>query len=454
MPVCTQQINYEDEPHSCLGTEDSGDVEDGSQEETVWGRLLHSGASIADHDLTVDKILVGRSIDSVIRVEDPIISTKHCTIERKCDADGKWEVFLTDHSSNGTFINGIRVKKEAETPLVDGAELVLKKKHMGKERIAFVFLEVKESMPHVHADDLIRKYKVDSSLLGQGSFAKVYKGEKRLPDGNFGASVAVKVIDKNKVQLIQSTRNCNLLDEVEIMKKISHPNVIKVHDVIDSPRQLYIVLEYANGGELFDLIIKNGAFDETQARQIFRQIVEAIAFLHDKGIAHRDLKPENILVVTPNTHHSRRTGGLSKMKSIMKITDFGLSRMVGPTSFMKTMCGTPQYLAPEVLDSKARGGDGYGVQVDMWSLGVILYVLNSGCMPFVDGQDRPPIARQISQGIYEFTPKDQWTTRSAAVHNLVNRLLTVQPKLRATAKEVTSQNPCLLLERFFHSAVC
>ena len=116
----------------------------------------------------------------------------------------------------------------------------------------------------------------------------------------------------------------------------------------------------------------------------------------------------------------------------MKITDFGLSRMVGPTSFMNTMCGTPQYLAPEVIGAKSHNG--YGKEVDMWSLGVILYVLIAARMPFQEEEGRPPIITQILQGIYVMG--EAWEPKSKSLQNLVHRLLTVQPELRATASEV------------------
>lgn len=167
---------------------------------------------------------------------------------------------------------------------------------------------------------------------------------------------ALKIIDKKKYAMNSSSRKNALMDEVNILTKVSHPNIIGIKEVFDTDKSLYIVLELyvhgvilfccvvvvdhkknsVTGGELYDRITSLGRFTEDRARMVFRQIAEAVAYLHSQDIAHRDLKPENILMKSPDSDQ-------------VKISDFGLSRIIGEGSFAKTMCGTPQYLAPEIL---------------------------------------------------------------------------------------------------------
>jgi len=140
------------------------------------------------------------------------------------------------------------------------------------------------------------------------------------------------------------------MDEVNILSKIKHPNIIGIHETFETESTLYIILELVTGGELFNKITSEDQLPENQAIAYFQQMLQAIKYLHDKGIAHRDLKPENILLKDENS-------------DIIKISDFGLSRVVGQASFMKTICGTPQYVAPEILQSKTT--EGYGTACDL-----------------------------------------------------------------------------------------
>jgi serine/threonine-protein kinase Chk2 len=145
------------------------------------------------------------------------------------------------------------------------------------------------------------------------------------------------------------------------------------------------------GGELFDRIVNQGRFDEPTAKLYFYQMVQAIKYLHDQGITHRDIKPENVLLASDSA------------ESLIKVTDFGLSRFVGEQSLMKTLCGTPSYLAPEVLTSAGTGG--YTKAVDCWSLGVILYICLAGYPPFSDEITTHTLHDQITKGIYSFPDK-------------------------------------------------
>jgi len=207
------------------------------------------------------------------------------------------------------------------------------------------------------------------------------------------------------------------MDEVKILSHLSHPNIIGIHNVYETEVYLYIVLELVTGGELFDKIVEEGNFSEEKARNYFIQMLEAVKYLHSQGIAHRDLKPENILLKDRNS-------------DIIKISDFGLSRVTDGNTTMQTFCGTLQYLAPEVLNTE-KNQAGYGKECDLWSLGVILYIMISGIPPF---NDNSHISNQISKAQFEF-PHDFWHDKSESVKDLITKLLNPDPTKRLTAEE-------------------
>ena len=158
-----------------------------------------------------------------------------------------------------------------------------------------------------------------------------------------------------------------MLNEVKILQSVSHPNVINLEDVIDTKDYLFIVLELAEGGELFEKIIEKTRLNESEAKLHFYQMASAIQYLHSKKICHRDLKPENVLLCSQDDSNP-----------VIKITDMGLSKLVDLGTVLQTYCGTPQYMAPEVI----MGAGQYSLKVDCWGLGVILFILLSGTPPF------------------------------------------------------------------------
>ena len=198
-------------------------------------------------------------------------------------------------------------------------------------------------------------------LLGQGNFAKVYHAR----DVRTGESVAVKVIDKEKILkigLVDQTKR-----EISIMRLVKHPNVLQLYEVLATKTKIYFIIEYAKGGELFNKIAK-GRLTEDKARKYFQQLVSAVDFCHSRGVYHRDLKPENLLL---------------DENGVLKVADFGLSALVEShrqKDMLHTICGTPAYVAPEVISR--RGYD--GTKADVWSCGVILFVLLAGHLPFYD----------------------------------------------------------------------
>ena len=181
-------------------------------------------------------------------------------------------------------------------------------------------------------------------------------------------------------------------------------------------------MELADGGELFDKILEKIKFSEKEAKIHFYQMLSAVQYLHQHNIAHRDLKPENILLSNDDTN------------PLIKISDMGLSKLVDHTTFLQTFCGTPQYLAPEVLISRVRGDGSYGFEVDMWALGVILYILLSGCPPFSPERTDKSLIRQVCDGDYSF-PKSKWATVDESAIDLVEKLMTVDISKRLTAEK-------------------
>jgi len=275
-------------------------------------------------------------------------------------------------------------------------------------------------------------YKIEKSPLGSGNFAvvkKAFKIEMKEADykkmkppveadeqakkAKIPAQVAVKIIDKAKVEDMGDIER-----EVEIMGMIEHPNVIKLFEIYDEPKKMNLVMELVTGGELFDRIVAQGQYTEKDAAKCIGTMCDALKYLHEKKVVHRDLKPENILYAS------------TAPDADLKIADFGLARMVSGGDMMKTACGTPGYVAPEIL--KNQGYDSGAV--DCWSVGVILYILLCGFPPFYE-EELPALFDQIMKARYDF-PTPWWDTISPEAKALVKALLVVDPKKRLTAAGV------------------
>lgn len=246
--------------------------------------------------------------------------------------------------------------------------------------------------------------------LGTGSFAVVRVAVHKKTKEQF----AVKVIKKKN---LNTEELVTIHDEVDILQKMYHPNIVKLFEIFDTTKNLYMVLELLNGGELFDRIVQKGSFSEKEASVVVSDVTSAVQYMHEMGIVHRDLKPENLLY-SDNSSSSR-----------IKITDFGLAKFITATEVMSTPCGTPGYVAPEILK-----GERYGPEVDMWSIGVILYILLCGFPPFYD-ESAAGLYDQIKRGEYSF-PDPYWTDISDEAKDLIQKLLTVNPRKRCKPKEL------------------
>jgi len=247
-------------------------------------------------------------------------------------------------------------------------------------------------------------------VLGTGAFSTVREGyHRRYRDRMF----AVKCVNRAKLTEEDAAA---LLDEVAILKELRHAHIIRLYDFFEEPGNYYLVMEKMTGGELFDRVVAKAYYNEKEARDTCRIILEAVGYCHRHSIAHRDLKPENLLLVSDDND------------SAVKIADFGFAKKVLSPKSLSTQCGTPGYVAPEILE-----GTPYDTKADMWSVGVILYILLGGYPPFIENNQRE-LFRKIRRGDYEFH-EEYWGSVSADAKGLISSLLTVDPAKRLDAKQ-------------------
>ncbi|XP_068582960.1 serine/threonine-protein kinase MARK1 isoform X1 [Cebidichthys violaceus] len=256
---------------------------------------------------------------------------------------------------------------------------------------------VADEQPHVGNYRLLK-------TIGKGNFAKVKLAKHTLT----GREVAIKIIDKTQ---LNPTSLQKLFREVSVMKILNHPNIVKLFEVIETEKTLYLVMEYASGGEVFDYLVAHGRMKEKEARAKFRQIVSAVEYCHQKRIVHRDLKAENLLLDADMN---------------IKIADFGFSNEFTLGSKLDTFCGSPPYAAPELFQGKKYDGP----EVDVWSLGVILYTLVSGSLPF-DGQNLKELRERVLRGKYRIP-----FYMSTDCENLLKKLLVLNPGKRGSLQQI------------------
>jgi serine/threonine protein kinase len=245
--------------------------------------------------------------------------------------------------------------------------------------------------------------------LGKGAFSTVREATHRVePDITY----AIKCVNRKK---LSKEDEAALLDEVAILKEMKHPHIIRLYDFFAEPNCYYLVMERMSGGELFDRIVAKAYYNEKEARDVCKIVLEAVYHCHVHHVAHRDLKPENLLLRSKEDD------------SAVKIADFGFAKRVERPNSLKTQCGTPGYVAPEILE-----GIPYDECADMWSVGVILYILLGGYPPFIENNQRE-LFRKIRKGDYEFHP-EYWSSVSEEARELISHLLTVKPSSRLSAK--------------------
>lgn len=344
------------------------------------------------------------------------LSNKHFKIW-----SGDSNVLIQDLSTNGTWVNNQRIVKGQNYILSQGDEISV---GIGVPRdvVRFiVFFPKVQSHSNSNAqieEGINKEFSIKDEVIGQGAFAIVKKAVERAT----GKTYAVKIISKRKIM----GNTDGVGRELEILRRLDHPGIVRLRGFYEDDDSYYLVMEFVPGGDLMDFVAAHGAVGEDAAKEITKQILQAIKYVHSLEISHRDLKPDNILIAQDDP-------------VLVKITDFGLAKISDTGTFMKTFCGTLAYVAPEVIDgrmSKITDSNKYSSLVDMWSLGCLVYVILTAHLPFSGGtQDQ--LYKQIQQGSYHEPPLKEAGVSKEAIAFL-DSLLQVDPRLRLTASAALS----------------
>eukprot|EP00756_Hemistasia_phaeocysticola_P053876 Hpha_TRINITY_DN29823_c0_g1::TRINITY_DN29823_c0_g1_i1::g.2967::m.2967/K06641/CHK2; serine/threonine-protein kinase Chk2 len=377
------------------------------------------------------------------------VSGVHCRIFcsplSMCDgpaADGEMpDVFVQDLSMNGTFVGTpgklVRIGKDVTKKLRPGDYICLldpAQQPAAKLRWQLVAEPEVQDSAEARWGAVAKEYLVEKKL-GSGNFAAVHLGIHRTK----GTQVALKLIDKRKVAIDSDFSIERLREEVRLLQRLKHPNVVGIHGCHEDPGKkgfLCIVLELVPYGDFFDYLSNSDGLTENECKALFVQQLEALLYLHSQGIAHRDLKPENILLgvvdgfvpkrAKPFNQSGYSTREIPVKSALLKLADFGLAKWTGDRSMMKTYCGTPLYIAPEILWCKSGAQEGYTKLVDVWSIGIILFIMACKKLP----KDPAKAGFKL--------PADKFKGFSEHIKDLLLRLLAVSPLERITMRQICS----------------
>ncbi|KAK8049795.1 Non-specific serine/threonine protein kinase [Apiospora phragmitis] len=352
--------------------------------------------------------LIGRHQECDVVVNEPIVSNRHTLIFTENKGSDAIAV-LEDLSSNGTFVNEDLVGRNQRRELHDSDEIAVN----DKTRFIFKYPRSRMSSRFLQQYTLLER-------LGKGHFAEVFLCVEK----STGTRYAVKIFTKQP-GMEERSKTDGLQQEIAVLMGVSHPNVLCLKDTFNERNAVYLVLELAPEGELFNHIVMKQKLTEDECRKLFIQLFQGIKYLHDRNIVHRDIKPENILVVDKEIH--------------VKLADFGLAKIIGEESFTTTLCGTPSYVAPEILaEGKHRK---YTKAVDIWSLGVVLYICLCGFPPFSDelySREFPfTLSQQIRSGRFDY-PSPYWDSVGDPALDLIDSMLVVEPEKRFTVDQCLS----------------
>lgn len=354
------------------------------------------------------------------------ISNKHFKLWLSVSDNTLW---IQDSSTNGTHLNGNRLVKGSSYIVNQGDEISVGN-GVAADVVRFLVLFADGFNPSHSANNSVIKdegiYKdfiMKNETIGQGAFATV----KKVVERKTGDSYAVKIINKRRVVTAGGKGAVLSVNrELAILRKLDHPNIVKLYSYYEDTENYYLVMELVPGGDLMDFVAANGAIGEDATQVITKQILDGIAYVHELGISHRDLKPDNILIMQDDP-------------ILVKITDFGLAKISDNATFMKTFCGTLAYVAPEVITGKydsqnsQAASQNYSNLVDIWSLGCLIYVLLTSHLPF-NGKTQTQMFQKIKSGEYHESPLTSYKI-SAQGRDFLRCCLQVDPSQRITAED-------------------
>ncbi|TFK85051.1 Pkinase-domain-containing protein [Polyporus arcularius HHB13444] len=423
--------------------------DDATEDLDLWGFLLPVNSNNTDISRinfykTKPNYTIGRGPGNDIRFPRCLfVSTKHCSIEWDGDETAKSAVILTDTSTNGTFIDGIRVTPQRGGRckiLTDGCEIafgnyVANKDSRALDDYRFIFRHKACKTPAKGVDKVYDLQHV----LGRGSFGTVMKALHR----DEGKWYAVKIIPTSKLRKAMTDPELDVVTpdtipsplkrEIDIMQRLQHRNICQFKEVFYETSGISIVLEFVKGGDLLDYLEMRKELPEPVAQRLTYQICEALAYVHGLGIAHRDLKPENILLTDDNP-------------PVVKIADFGLAKVVDTMTALHTFCGTPAYLAPEIVN----GAEGYDLVVDSWSVGVIVWAMLTMCTPFAEDPETTDVAKRVLRRQIEWSILEMYHV-TALAKDFIARLLEYDPKKRMTLTQAREHEWLIHLHRLMGS---
>ncbi|CAH2003894.1 unnamed protein product [Acanthoscelides obtectus] len=386
-----------------------------------WGRLISCLPQLSSIDLVHSTLTLGRSDECDVVIYKSkflpnqllFISKKHFIIER--DPEDAAITYIIDLSKNGTYLNNILIGRNKRVILQSNDCIAI-----GERLKVYIF----KSMNYVVDENYLpeaykNKYEL-SHFLGKGAC-----GEVRLAYDKYTCQkYALKKITKGRdtaSQLHNINHPNRIYMEISILWNLSHPLVVGMESMVETEEDIFIVLEYVRGGELSKRLSSHSNLSEANSKFLFYQIVLAIQYLHKSGVTHRDVKPGNVLLASDDPY------------TLIKLTDFGLSSVTEGYDLMKTMCGTWHYIAPEIIDQNIIE---YDKQVDVWSMGVVLYYMLSKTLPFYS-DDKSTLGKMIISGTYSMIGP-AWYEISESAKDLIKQMLIVDPRKRITVDGILS----------------